>query len=64
MMTFVSSTARITGGGPGVLSPMRWHDLSLSVQSQGRYCSVARLRVESLDHPLWLVLESALRLVP
>ena len=46
MMTFVSRAARI-GGGLGVLSPMRWHDLSLSAQSQDLYCSVARLRVES-----------------
>ena len=53
MVTFVSRAARL--GGLGVLSPMLWHDLSLSAQSQELYCSVARLRVESLDHPLWLV---------
>ena len=35
MTTFVSRTARITGCGLGVLSPMRWQDLSLSAQSQG-----------------------------
>jgi hypothetical protein len=54
MMTFVSRTARIAAGGFGALSPMRWHDLSLSAQSQGFYCSVARLRVESLTtHGGW-----------
>jgi hypothetical protein len=57
MMTFMSRAARIAGGGPSpsVLSPVRWRDLSLSAQSQGLYCSVARLRVESLEHPRWLV---------
>ena len=55
MMTFVSRAAQIAAGGFGALSPMRWHDLRLSAQSQCLYCSVARLRVEGLDHPRWLV---------